>query len=782
MKFHSLTALSATVVAMALVAGVVVVADSEAHGKGFDRRITQQEREEIFRRMELEEDLPCVPPVDPPSNSKTLPAMPDSFTTNVEIAFQDEKAHLVIYGAETFDGVFNSGVLMYQLGEGVIASKPYAMDEIIHYDVPHDEALFIVTDTACEDTSDGSCDPKKTCEAHDLKTLSAIMEELFALGAQNGDGGYFGTVGVLNWGPTLEYVYLEKADCRGMVCDKFQACITDADQQSTVRITYFWSDSKWHVANNGMSVPVAVEVHSNGKVGNLFTQAVRQRFDFYEFLRDFRPSVEELAPPADAYCKHRKSSYYPPVVPYYFSYDSEAVVGVDINWPLADNESLTFQFTIVISQQEHYDWEAKVVVADYIPWYIFGDTYRYDHETRRIQDFNQGLEYYIEKRLNNRCIYGPIENTTSAGDVVVNDDGSVSLLPPWIFENLDEPMQYNGEHSARELPADVWIGLKRVKPTIFEEDYVWYYASPFILGERDRKTSQGNVKAFRNALKLEETVALSQEELWRRVMAEGMTGDILSLDKVPLKMERYLNIMAGYPHLIYNMFNYQYEPPMTHTFDIFPCYNASQFRDFIVDLPGDTLASVNQLRDLLIYSSQQAMAEVGVVSPLRINRMVLEERDDVIRLLFTVLDKATVNGDAPGTLEESDMNTAVNLISSAITNSKLVIIVRIADSPKRKVEDQVAVLPISGSMMEVHRGKRNDYYYSTNKGYHSGDMAGLAIGMLLVGALFSVLVTMLIQRRNSPPGGLPRVSMAHKSRPSPDNTININADLTSSGI
>lgn len=29
-------------------------------------------------------------------------------------------------------------------------------------------------------------------------------------------------------------------------------------------------------------------------------------------------------------------------------------------------------------------------MADFVPWYIFGQEYRYEFETKRIQDFNQG--------------------------------------------------------------------------------------------------------------------------------------------------------------------------------------------------------------------------------------------------------------------------------------------------------------------------------------------------------------------------------------------------------
>ena len=54
-----------------------------------------------------------------------------------------------------------------------------------------------------------------------------------------------------------------------------------------------------------------------------------------------------------------------------------------------------------------------------------------------------GLTYFMYKHLK-KCHIRPIENITSSGDVMVNNNGTVSLLPPWMFEDLDGPWQYNG--------------------------------------------------------------------------------------------------------------------------------------------------------------------------------------------------------------------------------------------------------------------------------------------------------------------------------------------------
>ncbi|KAK3853277.1 hypothetical protein Pcinc_040176 [Petrolisthes cinctipes] len=114
----------------------------------------------------------------------------------------------------------------------------------------------------------------------------------------------------------------------------YETCISDPLEEATVHFIYLWSSPDWQIQSNGQQVPVSVEVYATGKYGHLFTRKVIQRYDFYEFYRDIRPDPDQL--------------------------------------------------------KEYYDWNAKVVATDFTPWYLVGQEYRFELETRRIQDFNQG--------------------------------------------------------------------------------------------------------------------------------------------------------------------------------------------------------------------------------------------------------------------------------------------------------------------------------------------------------------------------------------------------------
>ncbi|XP_063615153.1 uncharacterized protein LOC134788207, partial [Penaeus indicus] len=465
---------SKILLAMAVLLAVIAASS----GKDLNTRMTPGERTQAFAKMKerfKKIEPACIPPEHPGESTKPLPTVPDSFTTNVEIAFEEKKMK-VIYGAESFDGVLNTGVLRYELSEGIILGRPKDRQEIIHYSIPADEALFIIANEACEDEGEENCDPKKRCHAGKLEDLSAELRELFGYSDVNGNDGYYGAGGILQWGPQYNYEYKGASDCRGMRCDKYETCITKPDENATVLITYFWSDKAWNVTTNGAQVPVAIEIYATGKFGHIFQREVMQRYDFYDFYRDVRPDPDEFEPPVDVYCHGRKDVYAPPRAPFYFAYNAESIAGFELPFPAGDNETTTVHFTTVISHSQYYDWDAKVVRTKYVPWFIFGEENKYEYTTELIQDFQQGLTYEILEHLK-LCNVRPTENFTSAGDIIVGDDGSVSMVPPWIFADLDEPMQYNGLHWTRGVDADVWVGQKRHQITRLNETYVWYYAS-----------------------------------------------------------------------------------------------------------------------------------------------------------------------------------------------------------------------------------------------------------------------------------------------------------------
>lgn len=737
-----------------------------------ERRLTMEERQAAIERLEsiARDGAPCTPS-SAPKDSKPIPALPSSFTTELELTHKEEGKMKIVYGAEAFDRVLNKGVLSYELSEGIILSRPYDKEEIIHYNLVNNESLIITTDTSCEEEGQGNCDPRKSCRAETVAAMQKEMKDIFGLGPVNGQTGYYGVNGILRWALSLSYEYHGNIQCRGMLCDLYEICMQK--DGATALISYYWSTPQWTVDSNKEQVPLIIEVTSTDKLEPYFTRAVKQRYDFYEFYSNIRPDVDRLEPPADVYCKRRKSTLDPPSTPSFFSYSSETVFPITLSLPIGDGQTGDFEFTIAFTHDGYYDWDSKIVMQDYVPWYVLGQEYRYELETKQVQEFNQGLTYFIYRHLD-RCSIQPIENITNAGDVVVNQNGTVSLLPPWMFEDLDGDWQYNGIHMMRGVEADVWVGQKNLIGFLLHENYVKYYASPLVIDEPLRfpfkKNQPGAAQRF-----------VAPEVYVTEKPGDLTPGDLVELAKVPMRLERYLNIIAGKPHLINNFFDYQTQPPLTHSIDISSCYPAdAKKRHFLLELPPDSLEQVKGLDDNLLHAAQMAMADVAVISPLRINQEMLDVRDGKTFILFTILPLLDVVGDSIGAKQESDLDTAAKLITSAVDNSKLIVVVHL-DGLVQSVEP--AYIPLQAvSITEVTRNIDNSYVITTFKGYSGGDMAGLAIGMLILASLIGVGIGFAAKGRSEGQQGLPRVNLARKSPLSASNSIHISSDMTASDI
>ncbi|XP_068239647.1 uncharacterized protein [Palaemon carinicauda] len=697
---------------------------------GYNRRITPEERARAFEKMGNE---PLCEPTtrsndgsDPP-----FPKLPKSFITRLEIGFHDNKT--VIEGEEMFDGVKNAGVMKYKMVEGIYFQRPHVFQEEIHYSVPDKEAIFIFGNTACEDEGQENCHPLKVCFGGDLDDVSEELKNLLGYSDLNPDEGFMGAGGILQWGPEYGYKYRSRGFCRGMECDLYETCVKTDDSEERLSIVYYWSRPEWTVNTEHKQVPVAVELSSSGAMDPVTTRSFRMRFDFYDFIQEAKPDAAALEPPNDVYCYGMKDSRPHPVTKNYFAYKSETLTGFDLVVPDGDNQTTTIQFTTAINQEEFYDWEQKIATSEFVPWFLFTEESRYLHKTRRVQDFNQGLHYSMKIHLHT-CTIKPIENVTSFGDVIVHEDGSIEMLPPWVFDHMDEPMIYTGKHWKRGIETDVWIGTQKSPIIPFLNDsYVWYYSSPFT-EEKDSSNARNSKVSY------------------------------YSMDTIPVLFEKYLSLFEGLPHKMYNIYAYEDEPPMTHTIDVSPCYTSEQMIHFTMDLPADTLEKVQYLRDLLKYATQTTLAIFGNVSPLRINRLVLDERPDVIRVLFTILDKPTVEGDASGAEDESSMKEAADKIDEALKNHEVVILVPMGENANAAV---LTILPVSTSLTPVIRESEHKYTTEHDRGYSAGSMAGLAIGMLVVGALVTIGTSKALQMRKGTPSSLPRVAMGQKSSETP---------------
>ncbi|XP_063844547.1 uncharacterized protein LOC135091117 [Scylla paramamosain] len=427
--------------------------------------------------------------------------------------------------------------------------------------------------------------------------------------------------------------------------------------------------------------------------------------EFFDFRREWMPALDELEAPVDAYCEGRISRLDPPKPIVHFSYKSEQVGGINVLVPDGQGQTESVHLRAMFPQEEWYDYEMKISRVDYIPFFIYGADRRFENLTQRILDFNQDLMYMVRPRLS-ACSIMPINANLSWGDVEVGEDGSIRMTSPWDWDDLSEPMQYNGRHWERGMIADVWVGIKPNPTVNLNETIVWYFASPFT----------------------------------NDILAKDAAISLPTMDKVPIKLEKYLSFAEGLPHILYHMYNFEAIIPLTHNHDVSLCFNHDQMRHFTFDLPSNALEKSLFLRENLKYAVVGALAEAGNVSPIRINRLELKKTDTALQVLFTLLEKPSKVADVEGNMEENTMDAAASAIKATLDDSQLIIIVMYGNSPDEGKKNHLitSFTAKPHTMVEVERSENLPEGIEVFKGYSSGDMAGLAMGMIIAGLLMGL--------------------------------------------
>ncbi|KAG0724248.1 hypothetical protein GWK47_040967 [Chionoecetes opilio] len=615
--------------------------------------------------------------------------------TTLEIMIQTGELMRVYHGVEMYNSVSRRGVNDYDLSAGVVATRPELLRQEIHYNQNLDEALFIRTEDPCIITGEEGCD---------ALTWTPIM-------GRSSWGQWDSCCSVPNsttrtWGPR-RVAGLDARSSRPASINPTKTtpvCSTPTTGRVSVQ--------DWDVENNGNSVPMTVDIVDSRVDG------MTLHVEFFDYRREWMPGLDELEVPVDVFCTGRETYMKQPKTITTCFYKSEQVAAVNVLLPDGAGQTESVHMRAMFPQQEWYDYDRRISRRDYIPIFIYGANRRFENYTQEILEFNQELSYKVHPRLNT-CQIKPIESNFTWGDIVVGPDGDVQMMNPWNWESLSEPMQYNGRHWVRGMTADVWVGLKHSPTLKLNETVVWYFASPF-----------------------------TNEILTR---SSNVNFTLPTVDKVPIKFEKYLSSAKGLPHVIYNIYSFEGIIPLTHNHDVSLCFAAHQMRHFTFDLPHSAIESSLFLRENLKYAIQGALREAGNVSPLRINRVEVKQTKTAVKVIFTLLEKPSKVADVDGGQYESTMDHAADLIRDTIDESQLIILVKYGDKPDDTTQKSVIIASMTAhphTMVEVTRDDEIPRGSEILAGYSSGDMAGLAVGMIILGVLMGYGGMYLYGRRS----------------------------------
>ncbi|XP_046549636.1 uncharacterized protein LOC124259539 [Haliotis rubra] len=545
----------------------------------------------------------------------------------------------------------------------------------------------------------------------------------FIFGAKtyaNGTDRIYTAAGALRFGGSTPEKYIGIQTVRGVLTDTWQSCVYWADMDATMTVLWHFSRVDWQTSQDTPQVPV--RCHVTGKIWNgTVSRNFEHIYEFAEYRNSLDGETERFETPQGAYCHGMKTRTKPPTPSNTFSF------GAEVQVPEA------FQISYMT---EYFDHDNKLVKLEYTPSNLEGPGAD-KHRTTEIHDFNTGISY-IRDEINNNCSVGLI--ASSGFDAETSGPTSVRMRSSseFFFTNKTDFIAYEGLRTMRGIECDVWITDKVNWPvgSAMNTTWEWYFA------RQEWQDNTGN-----------------------NFESQMPVGIIITMHMQPVR------------HYIYNIYDYNEEPPVIWSFDIGKCYNSTekQFQQFLLqgNFTKDVLSDEMGFKTWVI----QALVAYLSVSPLRISNIDVDHSDKYIKVAFYLLGPTPFQGDIPNFPNQIPLATAVQSLTNGIKQSQLTVTIEmganmnvirltaipysdklwgftpmtaaqpVTSQPDDEPEDD-PVPEVDPALPEVEpriykrsvprRGLRLsaiELCEAPAEGYSGGALAGIAIGMLTLGFL-----------------------------------------------
>ncbi|XP_064600815.1 uncharacterized protein LOC135466991 [Liolophura sinensis] len=567
-------------------------------------------------------------------------------------------------------------------------------DVIEYYDFPHNRGAIYQTEKGMTGQIVYNYDTNELFIVDRTATKSCVVDELtednndflFGYKQVNQSTRIFSPSAALRFGGKIVEKYLGKSLVRGIVVEGWQSCSYWPDMDATSKVTWYFSDaSEWTEAIGGDRLPVRCEI-----VGKSYNSdgGSKSYHHIYEFTH-FRPYIDAnpdhvFEAPKGMYCENRKSLKALPISPQYFHFEAEIVVP---------------QTKIVSYIAEWYDYTSRLVRYDYSPFPSDSKGVGLGRITE-IHDFNTGVKYVTNTAFGN-CTVGVID--PNGFDTVEVNPHTVRLRNPNQFFDLDGTFQYEGVHRTSRVDCDGWVSKKKSFPPVMNET-----VTEWLLTTGDWMVGAGN---------------------------DYQKG-------VPKKLKISSTDGSGLQY-VYNIFNYRHSEPAVWDYNIRDCFRDAQTRhlQFLLDASYRTVL-MKVYRQKFEYALYQAIRIQAVISPVRVTDLQVDYNEQGIEVTFTLLDVAPITGDVQQGSMETPLDVAAENLFSQIRSGQFVVTV-----PHKPNDLKLKAKPDSGKTLKVREWLNNPIPRRA-KGYRPGDMAAVALVMLIVGAVIGCGIVIMIYRKN----------------------------------
>lgn len=579
----------------------------------------------------------------------------------------------------------------------------------------------------------------------------------------------------LLFGDDYKYSWVENNTQRGIICNRWDACFTR--DEGTFYVEYEWSDPARVSEGPGYPRERPIRMHMNGLVKPFQGSYESFPVDYvYSFgLFDENPRSEDVRwayeIPSGVYCEGLPAGKDPPK-----ALTNAFSMRVEVTGYSSNSHNQEYTSTVL----NWYDFSHQLTRYDSI---AYPGTVEYEAaglvEVAVIRDFRSGVEYVVDKSLGNCTTL----ELTGGFDTITTPDGHHSIKNPLLLFGLEGTnLVYHGTKYARGLPCDVWVGHFD-----FEEEN----------------------NTIHNAYLYEVYI-----------LQDGWTEDAGEADQhlpVPVLIKVFQDISVGelpeelIVNLQQNIFKFQEEVPLMTVYDITPCFTGhDHIRRFQMAFPGQYRHYYDDDPQKFTHSVHNSLVDYLPLSPIRVQHLEIEylESDDRLYCEFTLVDQPQVDMEFPPyvgkpldqvvqTLEDQMDYFSIVILDS---NGNLVWMKPYNDSLREMFEDgcysrreprqPLPPRPNSDDPRTATQPNPSPTWYSSGgdgadggsvdfailaamqKGFRSSDekiytpgaMAGMAVGMLVLGLLLGTVIMLVILKKMGLTTGIEFIPMNSRRR------------------
>lgn len=487
----------------------------------------------------------------------------------------------------------------------------------------------------------------------------------------------------MHFGAGISEKYIGQETVRGIPCNKWKSCQYWPDMDATSDVTWYFSDATMWTSISNYSAPVRCHVTGN-KWSNGTKRQYEHIYEFYDFKSNISASDDHFEVPPNTYCLGSKNTKPLPSMPIGYTFDSEVL---DLN-----KRSISFV-------REEYDNMTNLIRFDYRDTPKANSPFDTRYITQ-IHDFNTGVAYVIDVFRAN-CSVSLMMGADF--DSMVAANGTLRLRNPNEFLDLNHNYVYQGVRTVRGIECDTWAAMRFDFPIpgLKNPPSIWtlYFATTD----------------------------------WLKKM--GIRGNNHVL---PVHLEVYADTANPPIHRSQSFYEYNAEQPDILSWDISSCYNVKHSRNYAFIVPGRVQDLARGDVKIFKYDMLTNLMAALNISPLRISNMDVQEAGKDTLVTFDLLDKAPMTGDVAHPLKEMSLDDAFSALDNAVNSGSLQFILVSSGSTK------VTLKPVTSQFQDLVSRNRN--YPQSDKTITGGAMGGMAVGMLVLGALLGFGILFIIYR------------------------------------